>query len=121
MLKSYFRTAWRNLTKNKISSIINISGLSIGMFVAMLNGLWIWDEYSFNKYFQHYDRIAQVTSNTSGHGESGINTGLSYPLAMELKANYQDNFQHFVIASWTGDRILSAGDKQISSSGQYMG
>ena len=121
MLKSYFRTARRNLTKNKISSIINISGLSVGMFVAMLNGLWIWDEYSFNKYHQHYDRIAEVVSNTSGHDESGINTNMSYPLAMELKTNYQDNFQHFVIASWTGDGILSTGEKQISGSGQYMG
>jgi putative ABC transport system permease protein len=99
MLKSYFRTAWLNLTKNKISSIINISGLSVGMFVAMLNGLWIWDEYSFNKYHQHYDRIAQVVSKTSGHDESGINTNMSYPLAMELKTNYQDNFRYFVIAS----------------------
>jgi putative ABC transport system permease protein len=121
MLKSYFKTAWRNLTRNKISSFINISGLSVGMFVAMLNGLWIWDEYSFNKYYQHYDRIAQVASLFTNDGESSINTTMSYPLAMELKTNYQDNFRHFVIASWTGDRILSTGVKQISSSGQYMG
>ncbi|HLA57729.1 MAG TPA: FtsX-like permease family protein [Puia sp.] len=121
MLKSYFKTAWRSLTKNKISSFINISGLSVGMFVAMLNGLWIWDEYSFNRYHQHYDRIAQVMANTSGQDESGINNSMSYPLAMELKANYKDNFQHFVIASWTGDRILSTGEKQISGSGQFMG
>ncbi len=105
MLKSHFRTGWRNLTKNKFSSFINISGLSVGMFVAMLNGLWLWDGYSFNKYFQHYDRIDQVALNTSVHDESGINTIMSYPLAMELKTNYQDNFQHFVIASLTGDRI----------------
>src|ERR1700722_16185101 len=121
MFKSYFRTSWRNLTKNKVSSFINISGLSVGMFVAMLNGLWIWDEYSFNKYHQHYDRIAQVMTHFSQDGESRINSTMSYPLAMELKTNYQDNFQHFVIASWTGDRILSTGEKQISVSGQYMG
>ena len=121
MFKSYFRTSWRNLTKNKVSSFINISGLSVGMFVAILNGLWIWDEYSFNKYHQHYDRIAQVMTHFSQDGESRINSTMSYPLAMELKTNYQDNFQHFVIASWTGDRILSTGEKQISVSGQYMG
>src|SRR6201989_2415306 len=121
MLKSYFKTAWRNLTRNKISSFINISGLSVGMFVAMLNGLWIRDEYSYNKYYQHYDRIVQVTTRFTNDGESSINTTMSYPLAMELKTNYQDNFSHFVIASWTGDRILSTGEKHISSSGQYMG
>ena len=121
MLKSYFKTAWRSLTKNKISSFINIAGLSVGMFVAMLNGLWIWDEYSYNKYYQHYDRIAEVMTHFSQDGESRINSTMSYPLAMELKTNYQDNFQHLVIASWTGDRILSTGEKQISVSGQYMG
>ena len=103
MLKSYFKTTWRNLTKNKISSLINISGLSVGMFVTMLNGLWIHDEYSFNKYHQHYDRIAQVTTRYMNEDESRINTTMSYPLAMELKTNYQDNFIYFVLCSSTGE------------------
>ena len=121
MLKSYFKTAWRSLTKNKISSFINVAGLSIGMFVAMLNGFWIWDEYSFNKYHQHYDRIAQVATRYVNEDETRINTTMSYPLAMELKTNYQDNFRYFIICSSTGDRILSTGENQISASGQFMG
>jgi hypothetical protein len=39
MFKNYFKTAWRNLTKNKVYSIINILGLQAGMAVAMLIGL----------------------------------------------------------------------------------
>ena len=62
MFKSYLRVAWRNLSKNKVSSFINILGLAVGMAVAMLNGLWIWDEFSFNKYHRNYDRIAQVVA-----------------------------------------------------------
>ena len=59
MLKNYFKIAWRNLFRNKISSFINIGGLTVGMAVAMLIGLWIYDELSFNKYHQNYDRIGQ--------------------------------------------------------------
>jgi hypothetical protein len=43
MIKNYFTIAWRNLLKNKVSSFINIAGLSIGMMVAILIGLWVWD------------------------------------------------------------------------------
>ncbi len=60
MIKNYFKIAFRNLIKNKFSSFINIGGLAIGMAVAILIGLWIYDELSFNKNFKNYDRIAQV-------------------------------------------------------------
>jgi len=60
MIKNYLKIAWRNLVKNKTHSFINIAGLSVGMAVAMLIGLWIWDELSFDKYHQNYDRIVQV-------------------------------------------------------------
>src|SRR6185295_1764030 len=58
MYKSYFTVGWRNLLRNKGYSIINISGLALGMTIAILNALWIWDEFSFDKKFENYDRIA---------------------------------------------------------------
>jgi len=70
-MKNYFKTAWRNLLRNKVSSFINIGGLAIGMAVAILIGLWIYDELSFNKDFKHYDRIAQVLQNNTMNGERG--------------------------------------------------
>src|SRR5258708_39713179 len=60
MYKSYFKIGWRNLLRNKGYSFINIGGLAIGMTVAMLIGLWVFDEISFNKYHTNYDRIAQI-------------------------------------------------------------
>jgi len=48
MLKNYFLVAWRNLTKNKIYSVINITGLAAGMAIALIIGLWIADELSFD-------------------------------------------------------------------------
>ena len=41
MFRNYLLTAFRNLVKNKAHSVINITGLSVGMAVALLIGLWI--------------------------------------------------------------------------------
>ncbi len=77
MIKNYFKTAWRNLVRNKGYSLINIGGLAIGMTVAMLIGLWIYDELSFDTYHKNYDHIAQVMQNGTSNGE--INTAPSVP------------------------------------------
>jgi len=60
MIKNYFKIAWRNLIRNKGYSAINIGGLAVGMAVAILIGLWIYDELSFNKYHKNYDSIGLV-------------------------------------------------------------
>jgi len=65
MIKNYLKVAWRNLSRNKVYSFINISGLAAGMAVAILIGLWIYDEVSYNKYHKNYDRIAQVIQNVT--------------------------------------------------------
>jgi len=121
MIKNYFKIAWRNLVKNRVSSIINIGGLSIGIAVAMLVGLWIYDELSFNKYHANYDRIAQimVKGNDPQRGPF-INNAVQYPLATEIQTNYKNNFSHIVRASWAASYILSAGEKKLSQTGQFM-
>ena len=121
MIKNYFKIAWRNLVKNRISSLINIGGLAVGMAVAMLIGLWIYDELSFNKYHQNYDRIAQImTRGVDAKDGPYVNNSVQYPLATELQTNYKDNFSHVVRASWVQDYILSDGDKKLSAKGQFM-
>jgi hypothetical protein len=69
MLRNYFNIAYRNLIKHKGFSFINICGLAVGMAVAVLNGLWIWDELSFNTYHKNYGNIAQIMKGTSDNGK----------------------------------------------------
>ena len=120
MLRNYLKIAFRNLVRNKGYSAINIGGLAVGMAVAMLNGLWIWDELSFNKYHQNYDRIAQVVKGETYKGDFGVGQTMVYPLATELKANYSSNFKHLVRSSSVREFILSAGETKLSVSGQFM-
>ncbi|MGZ3776728.1 MAG: ABC transporter permease [Mucilaginibacter sp.] len=122
MIKNYLKVAWRNLVKNKATSLINIGGLAVGMAVVTLIGLWVWDELSFNTYHQNYEHIAQVRARLrdTRTGETGVNSSLQFPMVTELKTNYKNNFTHVVMASWDVDNILSAVDKKLSRTGLYM-
>src|SRR5882672_1017878 len=120
MLKNYFKIAWRNLLRNKVSSFINIGGLAVGMAVAMLIGLWIWDELSFNKYHQNYDRIAEVMEKDTYNGTVNTGSAIPLPLDAELRKSYGSDFKHIVMVSWTEKHALIVGDKKISYRGNFM-
>ena len=121
MIKNYFKIAWRNLIKNKASSFINIGGLAVGMAVAMLIGLWIWDELSFDKYHQNYDRVAIAMQHETFNGTINTSAVISLPLDAELRKSYGSDFKHIALSSWTEKHVLNVGDKNISYSGNFMG
>lgn len=93
MFKNYLKIAWRNTTRNKASSLINVSGLAVGMAVAMLIGLWIWDEISFNKFNTNYDRIVQVVANKNVGGGIATQVSQPFPLSAELRGQYGGDFK----------------------------
>src|SRR5947207_10555885 len=61
MIKNYFKTAWRNLWKNKLYSAINIFGLSVGLTACLLIGIYIHHELSYDRFNKYADRIVRVT------------------------------------------------------------
>ncbi len=120
MFKNYFKIAWRNLVKNKGYSAINIGGLAIGMAVAILIGLWIYDELSFDKYHKNYDRIAQVMQQQTNNGQVYTMGSVPFPLGDELKSRHGSDFKYIVMSSSEGSHILSSGEQKISQRGAYM-
>jgi ABC-type antimicrobial peptide transport system permease subunit len=62
MLKTYLKSGWRNLVSNKVYSVINISGLSLGLTCSLLIALWVIDEYSIDAFHEKEDRMYIVTS-----------------------------------------------------------
>jgi putative ABC transport system permease protein len=120
MFKSHLRSALRNLRKNKISSFINISGLAVGMAVALLIGLWIVDELSFNKYHEHYDRIAKLQQNQTYNGTKLTNNDMPFPVGKALQERYGSDFKYIVMAAWEGSHVLTAGEKNLAETGNYM-
>jgi putative ABC transport system permease protein len=120
MLRNYIKIAWRNLNYNKGYSVINIGGLAIGMAIAILIALWIYDELSFNKYHRNYDRIAQVMIKSDFNGQRSSSLSLPRPLEQELRTKYGANFSHLVMSRWNESHILSVGDKKLSQTGRFM-
>ena len=120
MLRNYFKIAWRNLLKNKIYSIINIAGLASGMSVAMIIGLWIYDEISANRHFKNYETVYQVMMNQTFDGIRGSQQALPYPIGEELKLKYQD-FKAVAMCDWGQRRSLIYGEKKVSRLCHYIG
>ncbi|WP_067030640.1 ABC transporter permease [Allomuricauda sp. CP2A] len=120
MIKNYLKIAWRNLTKNKAYTIINVGGLALGMAVALIIGLWISDELSHNGYFTNKDKIAQVYQSQTFNGETGTGPALPRPLEKAFRDGYMDNFEYLVMSSWTNSHYLKYKDINISRTGNFM-
>jgi ABC-type antimicrobial peptide transport system permease subunit len=121
MLKNYIKTALRNLVRNRAAASINIGGLAIGMAVAMLIGLWICNEVSYDRNFPNHRRIAQVMQNQWLNNRTETWNSEAYPLGAELQKYYGGNFKHIIMAGWTYEHLLTYGEKSIKKSGNYMG
>jgi len=61
MFKNYFKTAWRNILRNKTTSFINLFGLSVGMTAAVLILMWVQNEMSFDNYHPNVKHIFRLT------------------------------------------------------------
>jgi putative ABC transport system permease protein len=77
MIKNYFKTAWRNLSRNKVYSFINIAGLSMGLACAMLILLYVKDEVSFDRFHKKVNNIYRIVSEEKYKGKERkyANTG----------------------------------------------
>jgi putative ABC transport system permease protein len=120
MFRNYFRVALRGLLRNRFSSVLNIGGLAIGMSVAILIGLWIQDELSFDKYHEHYDRIVQVLQKEKFLGKTKVWEHQPFLLLDALRKGYDTRFQHIVASVDADGLLLSAGEKKIPGKGLFM-
>ena len=87
MLKSYLKIAWRNLWKNKIFSLINILGLSVGIAFTMLIGAYVWGELQVNHQLRDADNQYIIQSKWKDPN-MGFVIGSSAELPQALKENY---------------------------------
>ena len=121
MFRNYLKTAWRNLLRSKTSSFINIGGLAVGMAVAMLIGLWIWDEVTFDRYHANHQQLAQImTTFIDNNGKMGTASAVCMPLGNELRTKYGSDFKNVSMASWNAGHVLVVGDKKISNKGMWV-
>ena len=90
MLRNFFLITLRNLWRNKSFSAINILGLAIGMAAALLIGLWVHNEVSYDRFYSKTDRIYQMYSREENNGRVDAWPRVSSQMAAELKKNYAE-------------------------------
>ena len=84
MKRNYLKIAWRNLVRNRVSSMINIGGLAIGLACVIFISLYIKDELSYDRFFKNADRIFRVNTHelmsndefTAGHTPPPVGAAL---------------------------------------------
>ncbi|WP_127136415.1 FtsX-like permease family protein [Flagellimonas oceanensis] len=80
MLLNNLKIAWRSILKNKLFSLINVIGLSIGLCSALVIGAIIYFDFSFDTFHKDKDRIYRVTSLFKSEGDEFPNRGVAVPL-----------------------------------------
>lgn len=119
MLKNFFLISIRNLKKNGLYSVINISGLSIGIVCSVLILLWVADEVSYDKFLPKYKNLYQVY--ISSEFDDRVNNWRSVPLpTYEALKTEDSNIKNTVVAGWGNPRLLTAGDIRIIKDGYYV-
>jgi putative ABC transport system permease protein len=120
MFQSYFKIGWRNLLRNKGYALINIGGLALGMTVAILIGLWVHDELSYNKHQKNYDTVAAVLQSNTEDGKIETWSSQSYQLGPELRESYGSYFKYVVMSSFATSSILAKEEKVSTVTGCFM-
>src|SRR3990170_5355273 len=119
MYKNYFMIGWRNLLKNKSFSTINIGGLSVGMAFALITGLWIQNELSYDSFHSNSDRMALVLKHTLFNDQKSTMQATPYPLHEELKTSYPE-VKRASKVSFEFERTLKVGDNTVNKIGRYV-
>ena len=113
MIRNYIKIALRNLIRNKGYSLINIGGLAIGLACCIAIGLYIWDEYSYDRFHTYHDNIYRVVEQQNQAGtlyDIAVTPG---PLAPVLKADFAEIRQTCRMGmKWSGD-VLQFGEKTV--------
>jgi ABC-type antimicrobial peptide transport system permease subunit len=120
MIKNYFKIAWRNITRTIGYSTLNILGLATGMAVALLIGLWVYDQYSYDKFLPEYESLYRVQRNFDSNGDTLTFRTTSLRLAHALR-NEIPEIEYVAESDWMGSHGLMVGDKKLYLDGGITG
>jgi len=118
MLKNYFKIALRGFLKNKLTFFINLFGLALGLWAAMLIGLWVKSELTMNRDFAEIDQVYRIMEHQSYGSE--IFTTASTPgiLARELKEVYPE-VEYSACFTWTQSMVFANDQEKFTIRGFF--
>src|SRR5579863_2429723 len=112
MLRNYFKTAWRNLWKNKVYSIINIAGLAIGMAACIVILLFVFYENSFDRFHtKNIYRLNEVQKFPGMVASQKVALSM-FPMGPTLQEDFPE-IQNFTRVHWNTQYQMTYGDKRL--------
>ena len=120
MLKNYFKTAWRNLIRGKSFSIINISGLAIGMASSLLIMLWVNDETNIDRFNKKSSLLYSVYERQFYNGKTDAFHSTPGLMADEMKKVFPE-VEYASGFGWLNTNTFTVGDKIIKETGGWAG
>ena len=121
MLQNYLKIAWRNLIRNKVYSLINISGLALGMACSLMIYLWVSDERSYDGFHANGDRIYKLIVHSKAKDGGIVDSFDATPglLAEALKKEIPE-VSHAITLMWENERLVTVGQKKGQQKGRYV-
>ena len=124
MFRTYLKTAWRTLIRNKAYSAINISGLAIGIAACLLIFVVVQFELSYDSFQPNIDRIYRVvTTEKHGDGSMGRNPGIPCPAYDALKADFPQLEKVVPMNVSSGNQVTVLGsdaNSDVASSKKFI-
>lgn len=119
MLSTYLKTAWRNIVRGGVYSLLNLLGLATGMAVGLIIGLWVTDQVSFDRFIPGYDRAYQVRFRFTDNGVMRNQEDVSLPVGDALKRDVPEIA--YVAPSFRTEDELMVNDKRVYGYGRFVG
>jgi putative ABC transport system permease protein len=118
MIRNYLTVALRNLRKNKVHSLINVTGLAIGMACAILILLWVRDEIGYDRFHVNAGRILRVYRDETATAPGSGSALTSPPMAAAFKKDFPEVLRATRFGTWQR-RLVVNGDKTFTET-RYM-
>ena len=118
MFKNYLKIAYRSLLKNKLFSAINVFGLALGMACALLTGLWVMDELSYDRFLADAENLYFVQFNYTPNSEVITNYTTPGPLQEAISKDIPEVFAA-TKTNFNTEKLIKVGGKNIKESGRY--
>ncbi|MEO8416294.1 MAG: ABC transporter permease, partial [Ginsengibacter sp.] len=109
MIKNYFKTALRNLRKNKLYAAINIFGLSVGLASCLLIGVYIIHELSYDTFNVNANRIVRATMEYSQAGTVNTTAATGTKVGPQFKRTFPLVEEY--VRTFVGHNVVKSGDK----------
>ena len=86
MIHNYFKIAWRNISRHKLHSVINITGLVIGFTIGLVILLTVYSQFKFDRFHKNSDRLFQAYEVFNEKSGESISSTFGYPAGPLFKS-----------------------------------